>query len=163
VGYLLKAWKRLALSGAELVLIGKVRPDVGAMLKACADASIKLIDFIPPEQLLQHYRDSNVFVFPSVTEGFGLVLLEAMACGIPVVASDRSGGMDCIAEGKDGFIVPARDVDRLADVIMWCYQHRDDLPIMGRAARSKIESQFTLDHYYRRMIALYRHLAATSK
>lgn len=160
LGYLLKAWKRLALSNAELVLIGKVQPDVSAMLKENASANVKLVDFIPPEQLVQYYRNSNVLVFPSVTEGFGLVLLEAMACGIPVVGSDRSGAMDCVTEGQDGFIVPARDVDRLADVILWCYQHRDELALMGRAARLKIESRFTLDHYYERMIALYRAVAA---
>jgi alpha-maltose-1-phosphate synthase len=160
LGYLLQAWKRLALSNAELVLIGKVQPDASAMLKESAAANIKLVGFIPPEELVQRYRNSNLLVFPSVTEGFGLVLLEAMACGVPVVGSDRSGAMDCVSEGKDGFIVPARDVDRLADVILWCYQHRDDLQLMGRAARSKIESQFTLDHYYERMIALYRAVAA---
>jgi glycosyltransferase involved in cell wall biosynthesis len=55
--------------------------------------------------------------------------------------------------------VPARDVDRLAEAIQRCYQHRDETRAMGRAARAKIESQFTLDHYNQRMIVLYNELA----
>jgi glycosyltransferase involved in cell wall biosynthesis len=86
-----------------------------------------------------------------------------MASGLPVVASDYSGAVDIVTEGKEGFIVPARDVDRLAEAISWCYHHPDDLRLMGRAARAKIESQFTLDHYSQRQIALYRSLTANSK
>jgi len=105
------------------------------------------------------YRESDLFVFPSVNEGLAQVLLEAMASGLPVVASDLSGADDCITHGKEGFVVPARDVDRIAEAIVWCYQHRDETRAMGRAARARIESQFTLDHYNQRMIALYRRLA----
>jgi glycosyltransferase involved in cell wall biosynthesis len=83
-----------------------------------------------------------------------------MASGLPVVASDLSGASDCVTEGKEGLIVPARDVDRLADAILWCYQHREETRAMGLAARTKIENQFTLEHYNRRVIALYRSLAA---
>jgi glycosyltransferase involved in cell wall biosynthesis len=60
-----------------------------------------------------------------------------------------------MTDGKEGTIVPARHVDALADAISWCYQHRDEAQAMGKAARTRIESQFTLDHYNQRIIALY--------
>ena len=82
--------------------------------------------------------------------------------GLPVVASDLSGACDCVTEGKEGFIVAARDVDRTAKAIHWCYQHRDETRAMGRAARARIEGQFTLDHYNQRMIALYRGLVGAA-
>ncbi len=109
---------------------------------------------------MELYRESDLFVFPSVNEGLAQVLLEAMATGLPVVASELSGAQDCITEGKEGFIVAAREVERLAEAIRWCYEHRDETRAMGRAARAKIQSQFTLDHYNQRMIALYRGLAS---
>jgi len=159
-GYLLQAWRRLALANAELVLVGDVKPEMRSLLRTYADSTVRTLGVLPPQALTQRYRESDLFVFPSVNEGLAQVLLEAMSSGLPVVASDHSGADDVVTEGKDGFIVPVRDVDRLAEAILWCYQHRNETQAMGRAARMKMESQFTLEHYNQRQIALYRSLAA---
>lgn len=159
-GYLLQAWKRLALPNAELVLAGEVRPEMNGLLETYGDSSVRKLGFLSMTELVKAYQESDLFVFPSVNEGFAQVLLEAMACGLPVVATELSGANDCVTEVKEGFIVPARGVDRLAEAILWCYQHRDETRAMGRAARAKIESQFTLEHYNQRMIALYNELAS---
>jgi glycosyltransferase involved in cell wall biosynthesis len=159
-GYLLQAWKRLALPNAELVMVGSVKPEMNSLMRECSDSTVRTTGVVPPAALAKIYRESDLFAFPSVNEGLAQVLLEAMASGLPIVASDYSGGDDLITEGKEGFIVPARNVDRLAEAILWCYQHRDETRAMGRAARAKIESQFTLDHYSQRQIALYRAVAA---
>jgi glycosyltransferase involved in cell wall biosynthesis len=158
-GYLLQAWKRLSLPNAELVLAGEVRPEMKTLLQTYADSTVRTTGFLSSRELVERYRESDLFVLPSVNEGLAQVLLEAMASGLPVVASDMSGAKDCVTEGKEGFVVPVRDVDRTAEAILWCYQHRDETRAMGRTARAKIESQFTLDHYNQRMIALYRALA----
>jgi alpha-maltose-1-phosphate synthase len=155
-GYLLQAWKRLALPNAELVMVGSVKPEMNSLLPQYADGSVRMTGILPPAALAEMYREASVFAFPSVNEGLAQVLLEAMASGLPLVASDYSGADNLITEGKEGFIVPARDVDRLADTILWCYQHREETAAMGRAARAKIESEFTLEHYNQRQIALYR-------
>jgi glycosyltransferase involved in cell wall biosynthesis len=161
-GYLLQAWKRLALPDAELVLAGEVRPEMNSLLETYADSSVRIAGFLSARELLQHYRESDLFVFPSVNEGLAQVLLEAMGSGLPVVATDLSGAGDCVTHGVEGFITPARDVERLADAILWCYQRREETLAMGRAARARIESQFTLSHYNQRMIALYRSVATGS-
>jgi glycosyltransferase involved in cell wall biosynthesis len=161
-GYLLQAWKRLALPNAELVLAGEIRPEMKSLLQTYADSTVRTTGFLSARELLQHYRESDLFVFPSVNEGLAQVLLEAMASGLPVVASDLSGADDCVMEGVEGFVTPVRDVARLAEKIWWCYQHRDETRAMGWAARARIESQFTLSHYNQRMIALYRSLAEAS-
>jgi glycosyltransferase involved in cell wall biosynthesis len=161
-GYLLQAWKRLGLAHAELVMAGEVRPEMKELLETHGDSSVRTPGFLTMQKLVELYRESDLFVFPSVNEGLAQVLLEAMATGLPVVASELSGACDCVTEGKEGFIVPARDVDRIAEAILWCYQHRDETRAMGRAARARIESQFTLDHYNQRMIALYRELAGAA-
>jgi glycosyltransferase involved in cell wall biosynthesis len=160
--YLLQAWKRLALPNAELVLAGEIRPEMRSLLKTYADSTVRATGFLPAAELLRCYRESDLFVLPSVNEGLAQVLLEAMASGLPVVASDLSGAGDCVTEGVEGFVTPVRDVERLAEKILWCYQHRDETRAMGSAARARVESQFTLAHYNQRMIALYRSVSGAS-
>ena len=159
LGYLLQAWKRLALARAELLLVGEVKPEMNSLLKSCA-ANVRLLGVLPPKELAQSYRKSSVFVFPSANEGLGIVLLEAMASGLAVVSTDKTGAPDFISEGKEGFVVAARNVDVLAERILWCYQHPNETMAMGRAARAKVEQQFTLSHYEERQIALYRSLGS---
>jgi len=159
VGYLLQAWKRLGLPGAELVLVGEVKPHMKSLLKSYADCGVQLAGFLPAHEVARCYRESNLFVQPSPIEGLAQVLLEAMASGLAVVATHRTGANDCMMDGKEGWIIPPRNVDALADAILWCYRHPEELLAMGKAARAKIKSQFTLEHYNERIIALYRTLA----
>jgi glycosyltransferase involved in cell wall biosynthesis len=97
-----------------------------------------------------------------VNDAFGLVILEAMACGVPVVASDRSGAPDIIDDGVDGFVVPARDsaairerVERLRDPRL---RKR-----MGEAARAKILSRYTPAHYATRVGAVLSQIRGKAK
>ena len=82
--------------------------------------------------------------------------------GVGALATD-AGAEDCVTEGRDGLIVPARDVDRTAQAILSCSQNREATRVMGGAARAKVESQFTLAHYDQHMIALYREVARGSR
>ena len=159
IGYLLEAWTRLRLPRAELLLAGEIRPDVEPLLKVNLNANLMLPGALPLSQVVECYRQSDVLVLPSANEGLGMVLLEAMACGIPVIATDRTGATDVVTEGVDGFVVPARKVEVLAERILWCYEHREQLRAMGAAARIKVEERFTLDHYERRLTEMYRQLS----
>ncbi len=158
VGYLLQAWKRLGLPGAELVLVGEIKPQMKSFLKSYADCGVRLAGILPPQEVARCYRESNLFVMPSPNEGLAQVVLEAMASGLAVVATDKTGANDCVREGKEGLKIPARNVDALADSILWCYQHRGETQAMGEAARARIESEFTLEDYNQRVISLYRAL-----
>lgn len=160
LGDLLRAWKRLALPRAELLLVGAVKPQMKSLLETYGDSSVRLTGFLSPQDVAQRYRESSAFVLPSPNEGFGLVLLEAMASGLPSIGTDMTGAVDCIQNGKDGMIVPARNADALANAILWCYRHPDESRAMGQAARVKVESEFTLEHYNQRVMAFYRSLAA---
>jgi glycosyltransferase involved in cell wall biosynthesis len=159
VGHLLQAWKRLGLARAELVLVGEVNPQMESLLRDYADCGIRLAGVLPPREVARCYRESSLFVLPSLIEGLAQVLLEAMASGLAVVATDRTGANDCMTDGKEGLVVPARNVDALAEAILWCYQHPKETRAMGKAARARIESQFTLEDYNQRVITLYRALA----
>jgi glycosyltransferase involved in cell wall biosynthesis len=158
VGYLLQAWKRLALPNAELVLVGQVKPQLKSLLEGYADCRIKVAGILPPLQVAACYHESSLLVMPSPNEGLAYVILEAMASGLPVVATDKTGASDCMTNGREGLIVPASSADALAEAIHWCYQHREEIPAMGKAGRARIESEFTLEHHNRRVIQLYQRL-----
>jgi len=95
--------------------------------------------------LRKHYQSADVFVFPSFFEGFALVLLESMACGLPVVASDASGATDIIDE-QTGKLLPPGDVEAWTDGLRAMAERRDQLPQMKAAARAKA-LQHTWDRY----------------
>jgi len=156
VVYLLQAWNQLGLSNAELVIIGDVAPEMAAFVRRYALPNVRFTGFVPVDQLARWYRESNLFAFPSSNEGLARVLFEAMASGLPVIATKSSGAEDCVTPGEDGTIVPIRDVDALAEAILWHFQNREATATMGRAARRKIEQQFTVAHYEQRMIQVYR-------
>jgi starch synthase len=154
--YLLQAWNQLALAKAELVLAGEVASEIRSFIAQWALPNVRLLGFLSPIELAKVYRDSHLLVFPSVNEGLARVLFEAMSCGLPVVATELSGADDCITEGIEGAVVPARNVTALAVSILWHYNNPERSAAMGRAARLKIERQFTLSHYVDRVTGIYR-------
>jgi len=91
------------------------------------------------------YRDSDILIFPSVREGFGLVPAEAMACGLPVVATDCSSLPELIDSGKGGFLCPIGDVDAFAEKINFLAENPELRREMGKYNRAKVEKMFTLD------------------
>jgi glycosyltransferase involved in cell wall biosynthesis len=159
VPYLLQAWKQLDLANAELVLAGEIAPEMDAVIKEYGLPNVRFTGTLPPSQVAECYRVSHLFAFPSVNEGLARVLFEAMACGLPVVATERSGAEDLIMQGVEGTIVPARDAGALAAAILWHYQNPHASVEMGKAARARVEQQFTLAHYEERLIGVYRLVA----
>ncbi|MFN4953751.1 MAG: glycosyltransferase family 4 protein [Aphanizomenon sp.] len=135
--YLLQAWQDLKLANAELVLVGQNLFPTGWLEQY--ENICRHVPSVPHFLLNQYYSSASVFVFPSLIEGFALVLLEAMACGIPIITTPNTAGPDIITDGVEGFIIPIRDVEALKDKLEWCYSHPQELAEMGRAARRKAE------------------------
>jgi starch synthase len=134
---LIDAWSKAKLRDAELVIVG---PWILADSKRRSlPPGIKWSPPCSPQALRDQYRKSDVFVFPSFAEGFGLVLLEAMACGLPAIASEATIGPEIITSDS-GFITPTGDLDRLVEFLRWFDRHRDELPVMGGQARAQAES-----------------------
>jgi glycosyltransferase involved in cell wall biosynthesis len=132
VALLIEAWSKAGLRDAELILVGSW--DLGDSKLRSLPASIRWFPPCSSEALRDLYRKSDVFVFPSYSDGFGLVLLEAMACGLPAIASAASIGPEIVTPAC-GFISPTGHLDRLVEHLRWFDRHRDELPMMGREAR----------------------------
>ena len=91
VPLLIEAWSKAKLRDAELVLVGSWK--LADSKRRSLPAGVKWFPPCSPQALRDRYRESHVFVFPSFAEGFALVLLEAMACGLPAIASEVERGL----------------------------------------------------------------------
>ncbi len=142
---LLEAWERAGLRDAQLELVG-----IWQLAERKLGSLPANVTVFPPcsrEELREWYRRADVFVFPSYFEGFGLVLLEAMACGLPALASDATAGPDVLTESC-GRVVPRGALDPLIEALRWFERSRDRLPGMSRAARTEAE-RWTWEDYRR--------------
>jgi alpha-maltose-1-phosphate synthase len=102
-------------------------------------ANVTVTGPVSREQLRERLQSADVFAFPSFFEGFGLVILEAMACGLPVVATEATAGPDILNEAT-GKVIPSGDVDALVESLRWFAQNRNRLSAMKSAARAKAET-----------------------
>ena len=139
VQYLLEAWDALHLKHAELLLVGDVVPEFQTILRQYLprNPAIKLLGHV--ENTVSLYQQASVCILPTLEDGFGLVVLEAMACGVPVIITEQTGAKDCVRRDIDGYILPPADAGRIADTLEYCCHHRDQLSEMGRHARQQAE------------------------
>ena len=135
VSYLLQAYESFRKPDTELHLVGTFVPGA-AQAYDRFKGLFRHTPHVPQAQLADFYRAADVFVLPSLTEGMPLVVLEAMATGVPVIATPN-GASDLIEDGIDGFIVPVRDPQVIADRLKILYQDPGLRASMGRKARDK--------------------------
>lgn len=140
--YLLRAWRQMTTKGVELHFYGKpLLPDA---LLAEAKAGIggdRLIfhGSVPAVTLSRAYLDASVLVLPTLCDGFGQVVSDALAHGLPVITTENAGAADCIEHGTNGFVIPPADENALAECLSWCASHPRELwamraPSLSRAA-----------------------------
>lgn len=138
-----------------LTLVGAAEnPDYARGLRDLAQQlgiaeRIDFIDALPQVALAQQMASSSVLVLPSISEGLGRVVFEAMASGLPVIGSDVGGIPEQISDGETGFLVPPGDVAALADRLRWVAAHPEDARKMGERAREVARSIFSTDRYLR--------------
>jgi glycosyltransferase involved in cell wall biosynthesis len=106
--------------------------------KLGVDKHIKFAGFVGDSfKKALFYKSADIFAFPSLSEIFGIVNLEAMACGIPIVASKVGGIPDVVKNGENGLLVPPRDSEDLADAVIYLLENKDIREQMGKNGRKK--------------------------
>ncbi len=135
---LIDAWKKINAKEHELWLVGtKQLPD---FIFDNLPKSIKIYPNIPQPNLLEMMLKADVFILPTLADGFGMVISEAMSLGIPVICTNQCGGPDVITNNKDGKIIPANNKDALIEVINWAINNPQALQELGSNALIKSKS-----------------------
>jgi glycosyltransferase involved in cell wall biosynthesis len=150
IGYLLEALAREPVPGIELALAGyPYGRDAVVLYKD--RVRVRRLGHISRQELGKVTGRCHAHVFPTLIEGFGRNIIEAMSSGLPVITTPNCAGPDLIEHGVTGFIVPIRDVDAICERLAWIYDHPQEAIEMGKRARARVASLTQLD--YRRRFA----------
>lgn len=166
---LVRALHASARPNAHLLIVGD-GPDAAAVRKAAADAGlaerVHLLGQVSEERKFRALSVADVFVSASQHEGFGLVFLEAMAHGLPIICYDHGGQTDFLADGETGFVAPLNDLDRFTRGIVDLHDRSANRRAMAEENRRRVEGYF-IDSCARRYEAEFdtvvRNFAATSR
>jgi glycosyltransferase involved in cell wall biosynthesis len=137
VPLLCDAWRKLDRADAELWLVGAATKQTKSRLPDLP--GLKFFDRVPHAEIPALMQHCDVFVFPSYFEGFGLVILEAMASGLPVITTTATAGPDILTEGEDGWVIEPGDLERLTERMACCIENPSMVREMGRMARATAE------------------------
>jgi len=109
------------------------------------------------DNIADFYLNISFYIQPSVVEGFGITPLEAMAFGRPVIVAEGAGMCELVTDGKDGFVVPIRDVKAIKDKIDYFFDNPDEIQKMGKEARKTAE-KYTWDKIRKQYVDIYKEL-----
>ena len=137
IKYLLQALELLPKGSVQLTVCGRPVDDLAIFRES--GLPVQLYPSIGAQGLRDAYRAADVFVFPSLAEGFGQVLLEAMASGLPIIATTRTAAPDLVEHGREGYIVSPGSASELATKIEEFLREPSRIPTMGAAARRRAE------------------------
>jgi glycosyltransferase involved in cell wall biosynthesis len=154
VQYLLEAWSMSEFANSKLLLAGKISENMKSIKNRYErDDTIRFLGW--RDDIAEVYANSDVFVLPSLHDGFGMVVTEAMANELPVLISENTGAKDCVREGVDGQVVSIRDSEALAEAMQYMHNNPEERKQMGENARDHITSNFTEDDYGERIFSEY--------
>ena len=108
------------------------------------------------DEIIKYLENSDIFLLPSINESFGVVLLEAQAIGLPIVATNVGGIKYAIIKNKSGFLVPEKDVDALAEKMEYLINHPEIWPEMGKAGRKYVETNYDIKKINNKLCEVYK-------
>jgi glycosyltransferase involved in cell wall biosynthesis len=149
ISYLVDAFAKAKIPASELQFVGGVVGTNGPWRRL---QGVTHVPHVPRYELPPYYGRADVYVLPSLFEGFALTAIEAMAAGLPVIVSEHTFGADVITDGVDGFVVPIRDSDAIAERLRFLHASPTARARIGAAARRRAED-YSWERYGRRIVA----------
>jgi alpha-maltose-1-phosphate synthase len=134
--YLIEAFRRFEFPKKELWIVGPIANPSG-LEGVSLPEGIKFFGSLKGDALREVYVRATVFCLPSIEDGFGLVLIEALSYGLPVIATENTGIEDLLADGKGGMVVPIRDAGAIND---WFIRLAEDASLLGRKRMETAEA-----------------------
>lgn len=156
IPYLLDGFKRLSHPGKRLRIVGPYDKDFVRELyrRKLVPPGTEFLGAVPQPRLNQIFSTSDVLVLPSVQDGFGMVMAQAMACGCPVIASTNTGAADLISHRNDGFIIPTRSAEDIAAHLSLLAEDRPLAAELRIAAITKVSTLGGWDSYGREFVSM---------
>lgn len=150
--YLLEAIEKLQKANydVELTIVGRGIFDK-EMLDLFTIKHLNLKQNVTFSELINSYKESDVFVLPSICEGFAQVILEAMATGLPVISTNHTSAPDLILEGVDGFVIPIRNAEIIVEKLIYLIDNPIERLKMGKFAFEKSQ-KFTWEKFKNQLI-----------
>lgn len=146
----------------DIIGDGPLRRELEGLIREYGiEASVSIHGWKPQQELVEVLQSAHIFLAPSVTatngetEGIPNAVKEAMAVGLPVVATHHSGIPELVSDGVSGLLVPERDADALASALKSLYEDPDRWRAMGRAGRDRVEAQFDTERLVLKLLDCY--------
>jgi starch synthase len=152
LSYALRAVELIGRKNCELTLLGRKAAEGCRPLDQAVRAH-RWLPSVSHPRVLSEMRQHDVLIFPSLFEGFGLAITEAMSQGTPVITTAHTAGPDIIDDGVDGFIVPIRSAEAIAEKLELLARDREGLKAMKISAREKAQSH-SWENYRRALVIM---------
>lgn len=162
---LIYAWRRVSRSmdrnDIRLLILGE-GPEESFLKELTGQLGMekKVVFLGRRDNVVKYLQSADVFVLPSLSEGLSNALLEAMACGLAVVATDIAGNNEVVVHRKNGLLVPPRDPGTLAKTLLTVLQEEELAEELGEEARRTVEEGYSLEKITERYVELYASLAS---
>ncbi|NOQ14160.1 MAG: glycosyltransferase [Methyloprofundus sp.] len=151
--YLLQAFYELNLPNCELWHLGSITDEIKPFINQYPCKNISFFGHLQQDELHKYYSQGSVFIMASIEEGMAMVQLQAMACGLPLICTMHTGGDDLMtANGKEGFAIPAQEVDALKEKILFMYDNQSLAKEMGQRAKKRVSNGFSWADYGNRYV-----------
>jgi glycosyltransferase involved in cell wall biosynthesis len=156
--YILQALQMLDQQGVdyEFTVAGATNEAAGIIERFPVKGSVRFVGHIPQDNLKKLLAKSDIYLFPSLCEGFSSSLFEAMSAGVPVITTIESTAR--ITDGVDGSVVPSKDAQAIADKIIWLRNNPAEFERIGRNAAQLVRDRYTWDRYAQEVINVYKEL-----
>jgi glycosyltransferase involved in cell wall biosynthesis len=151
--YLLAALASLPKGFAKLIIYTRAAVDRD-LIRGFEGVDVEIRGGLSDSALAADLKQCDLVALPSIAEGFGLVILEAMACGVPVLCTTSTGGADFIQHRQNGLLIAPSSAEAIHQELDWALTHRDELFQIGQAARVEAEKH-TWAEYRRKFFAAY--------
>jgi glycosyltransferase involved in cell wall biosynthesis len=158
VATLLAAWQRLQVRiPLRIIGGGPERVPLEARAKKMELSEVRFLGHLPREEVIGALKGALFLLFSSEWyENFPVTIVEAFACGVPVICS-RLGAMEgIVADGRTGLHFTPSNADDLAAKVEWAWSHPEEMAAMGRAARAEFEAKYTAERNYQMLMEIYR-------
>jgi glycogen(starch) synthase len=138
--------------------------EIDELIRNCSlQNHVEQLGQVPWHELISLYQNASVCVVPSHYESFGLVALEAMACGVPVIAARAGGLPEIVEDGMTGLLVPAGDAPALANAIVSLLKDRRERTQMGSAGRERARTKFSIEENSAANLSLYKDMKSIER